>query len=296
MASSRDYLELHFIVLLWGFTAILGVLITIPPVELVFYRTVLAAVLLAALVLIRGINFRLGGRSILYILLAGVLIGAHWVTFFWSARVANVSVCLAGFATIALWTSILEPLILRKQFHWYEVVLGLIIITGLYVVFRFEFDHAWGLTLGVISAFLGSLFTVLNGKWTHDYHHFSITFYEMIGAAVSIALFFPWYSKLQSGGLQLVPTALDWLFLLILASVCTVYAYSMAVELMRRVSAFAINLTVNLEPVYGILLAVIIFEESERMTGGFYWGTGIILLAVLAYPVLGRLLRSSYKL
>lgn len=296
MASTRDYLELHFIVLLWGFTAILGVLISIPPVELVFYRTLFSAVLLGLLLWFRGISFNLGKHPTLYILLTGTLIGVHWITFFLAARISNISVCLAGFATIALWTSILEPLILSKRFQWYELLLGLIMILGLYVIFRFEFEHAWGLTLGVISAFLGSLFTVLNGRFTHRFDHYAITFYEMIGATLSIALIFPWYHDWQAEGLQLIPTSLDWIYLLILAAVCTVYAYSIAIELMKRISAFAINLTVNLEPVYGIVLAVIIFGEKEKMTPGFYWGTGIILLAVLSYPLFNKLLRSSDKL
>ncbi|GJM27571.1 MAG: permease [Cyclobacteriaceae bacterium] len=291
MASTRDYLELHFIVLLWGFTAILGALITIPPVELVFYRTVLSAALLGIVLIARGTSFRLGLQTIIAIVLTGILIGAHWITFFLSARVSNVSVSLVGFATIALWTSLLEPIILRKKFRWYQVMLGFLTLFGLYVIFQFEFQFAWGLTLGIISAFLGSLFTVLNGKWTHDYDHYAITFYEMIGALASIALFFPWYSyKVQ--GLQLVPTSIDWIYLLILALVCTVYAYSVSVELMKRISAFAINLTVNLEPVYGIIMAVIIFGDKERMTSGFYLGTGIILLAVLAHPLLNKMIPS----
>lgn len=288
MASTRDYLELHFIVLLWGFTAILGVLISIPVVELVFYRTLFATALLGLLLWFRGTSFKLGRYPTAHILLVGILIGAHWITFFLAARISNVSVCLAGFSTIALWTSILEPMILSKRFQWYEVLLGLITILGLYVIFRFEFEYAWGLILGVISAFLGALFTVLNGRFTQRFDHFVITFYEMIGATVSIVLIFPWYSSWQTAGLQLVPNAMDWVYLLILASVCTVYAYSISVELMKRISAFAINLTVNLEPVYGIILALIIFGEKEKMTPGFYWGTGIILLAVLSYPVINR--------
>ena len=288
MASTRDYLELHFIVLLWGFTAILGVLISIPAVELVFYRTLISAVLLGFLLWFRGIGFKLGRLPTVHILLVGILIGAHWITFFLAARISNISVCLAGFATIALWTSILEPLILSKRFQRYELLLGLIMILGLYVIFRFEFEYAWGLTLGVISAFLGSLFTVLNARFTHKFDHYAITFYEMIGATASIALIFPWYSNWQTEGLRLELAGLDWIYLLILSAVCTVYAYSISVELMKRISAFAINLTVNLEPVYGIILAVIIFGEKEKMTTGFYWGTGIILLAVLSYPLINK--------
>ncbi len=288
MAHTKDYLELHFIVLLWGFSAILGMLISIPPVELVFYRTLLSALFLAILLWFRGTSFKLGAKPMGFILLTGALIGAHWITFFLSARVSNVSVSLAGFATIALWTSILEPLILKKKFQWYEIFLGLVIIFGLYLIFRFEVNMAWGLILGVISAFLGALFTVMNGKWTHDYDHFAITFYEMIGACISIVVIFPWYGHTMEEGLQLWPQAMDWVYLLILALVCTVYAYSISVELMKRISAFAINLTVNLEPVYGIILAIIIFGESEKMTAGFYWGTGVILLAVLAYPFIDK--------
>jgi len=166
-------------------------------------------------------------------------------------------------------------------------------ILGLYVIFRFEFEHAWGLTLSVISAFLGALFTVLNGHFANRFDHYAITFYEMIGATVGIALIFPWYSTWQNEGLQLIPMGFDWIYLLILAVVCTVYAYSISVELMKRISAFAINLTVNLEPVYGIILALIIFGEKEKMTSGFYWGTGIILLAVLSYPLINRVARKE---
>ena len=289
MSSTRDYLELHFLVLLWGFTAILGVLISIPPVELVFYRTFLSALFLVVIIKVRGTGFNVGYQAMGYLLMAGVLVAAHWITFFWSARVANVSVSLAGFATVALWTSILEPILLKEKFYWYELVLGLLVILGLYIIFRFEFAYAWGLTLAVISAFLVAVFTVLNRKWTFRYDHYVITFYEMIGAAFSIVLFFPWYAQWQPHGIQLLPASLDWVYLVILSLVCTVYAYSVSVELMKRISAFAINLTVNLEPVYGIILAVIIFGEKERMTAGFYWGTGVILLAVLLHPVISRL-------
>jgi len=262
-------------------------LISIPPVELVFYRTLLAAMLLAILLRFRGARFQLPGKITISLLLTGVLIGAHWITFFLSARVSNVSVSLVGFATIALWTSLLEPLLLNKQFQWHQVVLGLLTVLGLYVIFTFEFTYTWGLILGIVSAFLGALFTVLNARWTHHYDHYTITFYEMIGAFVSICLFLPLYNQ-KAGGLNMIPTTMDWVYLLILSLVCTVYAYSISVELMKRISAFAINLTVNLEPIYGIILAVIIFGDREYMTGSFYLGAAIIILAVLVYPVIGR--------
>ena len=289
--TTKDYLQLHFIVLLWGFTAILGVLISIPAVEIVFFRTLLATLGLGVLLYLRKRNFRLGIHSSGKMLLTGTLIAGHWILFFAAARVATVSVCLAGLATATLWTSLLEPLVVKRGIKMYEVVLGLVIMAGLYVIFRFEFNHALGLSMAIASAFLSSCFTVINGEFTKKHNGYMVTFYEMAGACLSIVLFFPLYARYFSpdGSLSLSPSLLDWLWLGILALVCTVYAYSAAVELQKRLSAFTINLSVNLEPVYGILLAILIFKEEEKMTTGFYWGTAIILSAVLVYPVLVRM-------
>lgn len=289
MSERRDYLHLHFIVFLWGFTAILGLLITIPSVEIVFYRTGIAAVALAIIMSIKGLSFKVPPRSLALMIFNGMLIGAHWILFFGAARVSTASVCLAGMATTSFWTSLLEPMVVRKKVKIYELLLGVVVIIGLYVIFRFEFNHALGLALALASAFLSALFTVINLKFTHRFHHQSITFYEMAGANASILLFFPLYVRyFSTSGLQLIPTFTDWLYLGILAIVCTVYAYSQAVSLMKRITAFGINLTVNLEPVYGIILAIIIFPESEKMNAGFYMGTAIILSAVLSYPLINR--------
>ena len=289
IATTTDYLKLHFIVLIWGFTAILGLLISIPAVEIVFYRTLIASSTLALILYFRKFNFRIGGKQVLKILGTGVLIAAHWILFFAAARVSTASVCLAGMATCSLWTSFLEPLLNRKKVKAFEVVLGLIVISGLYVIFRFEFNHALGLFMALVSAALAALFSVINGKLTQRHNPYMITFYEMLGACIGTVAFFPIYKTYYSPeGLNLIPTSMDWLWLAILAIICTVYAFSVSVELMKRVTAFVVNLTVNLEPVYGIILAVIIFGEKEEMKPGFYLGTFIILLSVLAYPVINR--------
>lgn len=289
MSQTKDYIKLHFIVLIWGFTAILGLLISIPSVEIVFYRTLLSFIALGILLHFRKRNFSLGHHEILKILSTGVLIAAHWILFFAAARVSTASVCLAGMATCSLWTSFIEPAFNKRRINMVEVLLGLVVIVGLYVIFRFEFDHALGLTMAIISAFLSAMFTVINGQFIKKHNPFMITFYEMIGACLGTALFFPIYmTYFSDGALNLSPTLLDWFYLAILAGVCTVYAYSISVELMKRISAFVINLTVNLEPVYGIILAVLIFGEKEQMAGGFYVGTLIILSAVLSYPLINR--------
>lgn len=295
MAHTKHYLLLHFIVLVWSFTAVIGLLISIPSVEVVFYRTFLAALALWIMLLIRRQPMMLGRQAVVKIMGTGGLIAAHWILFFAAARVANASVCLAGMATCSLWTSLLEPLMTGRKIRVYEVGLGLLAIVGLYVIFRFEFDHALGLTMAIVSALLGAIFTVLNAKFARHHHAYVITFYEMAGACIATALFFPVYATYlsETGTLLLIPSATDWVYLLILSLVCTLYAFSVSVSLMKHVTAFAMNLTNNLEPVYGILLAVLIFGESETMSLPFYLGTAIILLSVLAYPVIRRISRQQ---
>ncbi len=287
--SLRSYLQLHFLVVIWGFTAILGLLVSIAPTALVLYRTSLAALGLALVIFVRKKNFRVGYHQAFLLMLVGFLLSTHWILFFLSARVSTASVCLAGMSTSSLWTSLVEPLINRQRIKFLEVILGLVAVIGLYIVFRFEFDHALGLGLAVGSAFLAALFMVANSHFVKRHDAFVITFYEMIGASVCSLLFVLFFQmKGLNNQLPLWPQASDWLWILILAWVCTVYAYSMGTHLMKQFSAYMVNLTVNLEPVYGIGLAFLIFGEKERMTPGFYLGTLVILLAVLAYPVLSR--------
>ncbi|RPA70040.1 EamA family transporter [Cyclobacteriaceae bacterium YHN15] len=295
-ASVKDYLVLHFIVLIWGFTAILGLLISIPSLEIVFYRTMIATLILAIIFIYHRTSIRVTQSDLIKIMGTGFIISLHWILFFWAARVSTASVCLAGMATTSLWTAFLEPLINRKKVKPFEIFLGLMVIVGLYVIFRFELDYWIGLIMAIVSAFLSALFTVINGRLTKRHGPYILTFYEMFGAFAFSALLLPIYGYFFAvHGLQLIPTAMDWLWLFLLGGICTVYAFSVSVELMRRVTAFAVNLTINLEPVYGIILAVLIFGEKEQMSGGFYLGTLIILISVLIYPVYNFYLRRKAK-
>lgn len=291
-ATYRDYLLLHFIIILWGFTAILGLLIKIPPVELVFFRTLLAMSGLGVIIWLYRIRFLIGRRNIMKLLGTGILISGHWILFFGSARISTASVCLAGIATTSFWTSILEPLSKGQRIQLLEVFFGSLVILGLYLIFHFEIDHTAGLLLALGSALLASAFTVINSHLTHSQNQYVISFYEMMGAFIATALFLPFYAIALAGdgGLQLSPSGMDWLYLSILAFVCTVYPFSVSIELMKRISAFLVNLSVNMEPVYGIILAVLIFGEKEKMNTGFYMGTIVILLSVILYPVFRRIL------
>ncbi len=290
-ATVKDYLMLHFIVLIWGFTAILGLLISLPSIELVFYRTLIASVGVAFLFLIKKKNILLPTKDLLKVTSTGIIIALHWILFFWSARVSTASVCLAGMATTSLWTAFVEPIFNRTKIKWYEVALGLVVISGLLVIFSFESGYWLGLIMALGSALLAAVFSVINGNLTQKHSPYQITFYEMAGACLFTLLFMPVYSEFLSDGvgIQWAWEGMDWFWLLILGGICTVYAFSVSVDLMKRLSVFSINLTVNLEPVYGIVLAVLIFGESEKMTPQFYLGTSIILVSVLSYPVLNYL-------
>lgn len=286
-ATVRDYAMLHFIVLIWGFTAILGLLISLPSLELVFYRTLIAAVGMGAVCFFRKKPLAVTLPELLKIAGVGVLISLHWIFFFWAAKVSTASVCLAGMATTSLWTAFVDPIVNRTKIKWYEVALGLLVISGLLVIFQFETGYWLGLAMALFAAFLGALFSVLNGRLTKRHTPFQITFYEMAAACLFALAFMPIYSIFLTDGqpLQLAWEGLDWLWLLILGGVCTVYAFSVSVELMKRLTVFTINLTINLEPVYGIVLAVLVFGESEKMTPQFYLGTLVILVSVLLYPL-----------
>jgi drug/metabolite transporter (DMT)-like permease len=290
MSSTKDYLTLHFLVLLWGFTAILGALVTIPSVEMVFYRTSLAAFGMGVVILYRKESFAVSMTDIIKLMLTGGIVAFHWITFFYSARISNPSTSLVGFATCSLWAAFLEPIVKGKRIQFIEVLLGVVVVGGLYVIFAFDFQYPLGLFFGILSGLTCAIFGVINSLLVKRINSTTITFYEMIGGATFVAMFFPYYAAniAPDGQLHLNPPALDWLWIAILAFVCSVYGYAVGIELMKRLSVFVIQLTLNLEPVYGIILALVIFGDSEVMGPSFYAGTAIILGAVASYPVLKK--------
>ncbi len=290
MASSSDYLKLHFIVFLWGFSAILGKLVTIPAVEMIFYRALLAALGMGAVIYFTKGTFKVSGKDLIKLIAIGFIVSLHWLAFFGSARVSNVSVSLVGFATNSLWAALLEPWFNKSQIKKYEVFLGLMVLSGLYIIFSFDFEYKMGLLLGILAGFTSALFSVFNSKMVKRISARSITFYEMIGVFFGTGVFLLLYHYLlvTDHQWQGIPTGMDFVYIAILAGVCSVYAYTVAVELMKRISVFMIQLTLNLEPVYGIIMAVIIFGQQEKMNLNFYIGTLVILSAVITYPFLKK--------
>ena len=292
----KDFFTLHFVVLIFGFTAILGQLISIHTLGLVFFRTFFASFGFYIYFKIRGLSINIDKKGKWQLLATGgIIVALHWFTFFYSAKVSTIAISLVGLSTTSLWTSFIEPLWNKKRIKPLQVIFVSVVIFGLYLIFLYEFQHIWGLVLSIICAILGAVFSVLNGAFSKKYSSQIITFYEMLGVAISTCI--PILYVLIAGNttISVIPQGLDWLWILILAFVCTNYAYTESVNLVRIFSAFTFNLTLNLEPVYGIMLAYSFFGEKERMTAGFYAGTLVILLSVLVYPLSEKLIHENFK-
>lgn len=290
MAFGKDYLKLHFIVFLWGFSAILGKLISIPAVEIVVFRSMLALLGMGVVIFFTKESWRVRSIDLAKLISIGLIVAIHWISFFGSARVSNVSVSLIGFATNSLWAALLEPWFNKTRIKKTELFFGLVVVSGLYIIFSFDFHYKLGLAVGILAGFTSALFSVFNSRMVKRIEPRIITFYEMFGVFIGTLLFLPIYKLLwaQDGLLHLDPLPLDWLYLALLAGVCSVYAYTVSVELMKRISVFLMQLTLNLEPLYGIIMAIIIFGEKEKMPANFYLGTFVILCSVLTYPFLKK--------
>jgi len=288
IATTKDYFKLHFIVLLFGFTAILGKLVSIPAVEMVFYRTLMAAVGMTVLLLLVKGSFTVSKSDFIKIFLTGSIVAIHWITFFVSGRISNPSTSLVGFATCSFWAALIEPIAKRKKIQVLEVGLGIVVLVGLILIFSFNFDYAFGLFLGIISGLTAAIFSVINSKIAARVSAYTITLYEMLGACATVILFFPIYQTYvaEDHQLHLVPAPMDWVYIGTMAIACSVYAYSVMINLSKKLSVFFIQLALNLEPVYGIVIALFVFGQQEVMGWNFYVGTLIILSAVAIFPII----------
>ncbi len=278
-----SHLKLHLVVLIYGFTAILGKLISLPAPQLVWYRMFIAAIAFYIFLRWKKTDLSISRKQFFRLFGIGIIVALHWIAFFGAIKIANVSVALGCLATSTLFTSLLEPFFFRKRINAVEVIIGLLIILGIYLIFRFETRYSFGVIVALIAAFLAGLFSVINKKMVMHHKASVISFYEMIGGLTCITV----YLLFAGGGSSplTLPSPVDLIYLLALGIVCTAYAFAIQVEVMKHLSAYIVALTINLEPVYGIIMAYFLFGETERMTGGFYFGTAIILLSVLGFPI-----------
>lgn len=290
-AKLKNYLHLHLLVFIAGFTAILGQLISIDAIPLVWYRMLFALVFIGVYVVISRAKVKISFKSILKLSFAGIIIALHWITFFGSIKESNVSIALAMFSTGAFFASLIEPLIYKRKIIGYEIIFGLIVIIGVYIITQSELQYLLGIILGIVSAFLSSFFAVLNGKFLEQHTATVISFYEFISGVTFISIYLLFSSSGFNSEFFMLHIS-DIIYLLILASVCTAYAFIASVYVMRYISPFTVVLTYNLEPVYGIILAIIIFPEKENMSSNFYIGAIIIISVVM----LNGILKNSKKL
>lgn len=284
-AKLKNYLHLHFLVFIAGFTAILGKLISISSVPLVWFRMLIAGVLMLIYIRFRKLDIKIPLKTMLRFFLAGIFIALHWITFFESIKQANVSITLAMLSTSAFFASFLEPLFYKRRIIWYEVLFGTIVIIGVFLITKSEIIYINGIVLGAISALFSTLFSILNGQFIKIHRASVISIYEFMAGFV----FITFYIVLFRGGfdilfIEFLP--LDWLWILILASVCTAYAFIGVVQIMKYLSPYTVILTYNLEPVYGIIMAVLLFTDSEVMSTQFYWGASLMLATILLNGIL----------
>lgn len=281
-----QYAHLHFIVVLLGFTAILGSMISIDAISLVWYRMLIATAGLWVYLRIKGISMKATPGQLLHLFGIGVVVALHWITFFHAIKVSNVSVTLGVFASTTLFTSFLEPFLQKRKVLWLEVIIGLIILAGIYLIFQYEMQYVEGILFSLLSAFLNGLFVVLNRNISRRWHPTVISFYEMTGGVIAISIYFLFTAQFHMQMFSL--SFADWGWILVLSLLCTSYAFTAIVLIMKELTAYSVVLAINLEPVYGIFLAFLIFGDSETMSAGFYAGTLIILLSVFSYPYLKR--------
>lgn len=275
----KSYLNLHLIVFIWGFTAILGALITITADAIVWYRMFFAAVFLALFLVFKKKSFRIPIRSFLKLIFVGLLIALHWIFFFHAIHVSNVSITLSVFSLGAFFASILEPLFYGRKVLWYEVFFGLIIIAGLAMIMNVEVSYFSGMMYALVSIILGVLFTLMNGKLIEKHNSAIIAFYEFLAGVLFISIYYLFQGKFSADFFKL--SSNNWVLILILASVCTAYAFTASLKVMEKLSPYTVMLTTNLEPVYGIVLAYFIIGGKEKMSTSFYIGAVIIIITVI---------------
>lgn len=281
--KNKNILLLHFTVLIWGFTGVLGSLLSISAIHLVWYRVMIAALSLFIYFILAGKSIQVSRQRLIQLFVVGGVVGLHWVLFFHAIKISTVSVTLVTMSSVTLFTSILEPIINKTKVSKADVGIGLLIIFGIYLIFRFEFQYLWGIILGLSGALAASIFAIFNARMVKDTSPSVITFYEMLSAWLWIS-----FAMLFTGDFNesIWLAGNDWAYILLLGVVCTAVAYVMGVAVMKELSAFSVALATNMEPIYGMILALLIFGQREAMSVGFYGGAVIILGAVFLYPYL----------
>ncbi|MBT7528749.1 MAG: EamA family transporter [Flavobacteriaceae bacterium] len=281
----KHYLHLHFLVFIAGFTAILGEAISLGSIALVWHRMLIAFVLTFLFLIFRKYDFKINIRDFFNFSLAGIIIALHWITFFEAIEQSNISITLAMFSTGAFFASLLEPIFFKRKIKPVEIILGCVVVCGVFIILKANINSFVGVLLGIVSALLASLFSVFNGKLVQNNNPFLISFYEFLSGVVFILLYLIFSDNLSDLAISSF-FSYDYLYVFILGSICTAYAFIASIYILKFLSPYTLVLTYNLEPVYGILLAIFIFPDTEKMEFSFYIGTLIIISTIIINSIL----------
>ncbi|WP_179006604.1 DMT family transporter [Winogradskyella forsetii] len=293
-AKLKHYIHLHFLVVIAGFTAILGELITIGALELVWYRMAMAGILMFIYIKIIRLNIKISRRTFWQFSAAGVIIALHWITFFEAINQANVSIALAMFSSGAFFASFIEPFIFKRRILGYEIIFGIIVVLGVVLITSSEISYINGIVLGLLSALFSTLFAVINGRFIEKHNATVISFYEFVSGVLFLTVFILASGKTFNAEFFALSNS-DWMYLFILASICTAYAFIGSVDVMRYISPFTVILSYNLEPLYGIAIALMLFPETEKMSPQFYLGAILVLVTVLMDAIFKNYKRRKSK-
>ncbi len=278
------YLKMHTAIFLWGFTGLLGKLIDLNEGMLVWYRLMISSVAIGIILFWTKKIPKLKGKELAKISGIGIIVMLHWVAFYGSIKLASISIAMICLSSIALFASIIEPIVNKRKFDYTEIIFSLFALAGIATIYHSDTSASLGIIVGVISALLSAIFSVLNRRIAAKYESLTISFIELGSGFVFLTLLLPLYFIIQPTT-AFIPTAMDFFYLLILSLVCTVLTWILSLQALRHVSAFTMGLALNLEPVYGIILAVLFAGEGEILNSGFYLGAAIILVTVLLHSI-----------
>ncbi|MDP4128613.1 MAG: DMT family transporter [Bacteroidota bacterium] len=287
----KAFIQLHIAVFLAGFTGIMGRLITLNESLLVWYRLLITCTVLWILSGFRKKTASPERSQMIKAAGIGIILIIHWVSFYAGIKYSTVSTALVCFSAIGFFTAILEPILLRKRMDKIELLLGLLVILGIGIIFHFDPRYKTGIIISLCSAFFASIFPVLNWKLLQTMNVESATRYQLSGGFLFLTLLIPFYLHFFPS--RIYPSVNDWFWLLVLALICTVLAYSLMMTAQQKIPAFTLNLTYNLEPIYGIALAFLIYREDKSVSRGFYYGLALIVAAIALQMV--RLWKISGK-
>lgn len=276
----KAFFQLHAAVFLAGFTGILGRLIELNEALLVWYRLIITVITLWIIHYLSKDRDKLPLNERWSIYGVGMIAALHWISFYGSIKYSNVAVALVCFSAIGFFTAIMEPVLLRKRFHAVEILLGLLTIAGISIIFHFDPQYKTGIIVGIISSFLGCLFPIFNRRFLEKHGAETVTRHELTGGLISVTMILPLYLFLFPTD-KLLPDLSDFGWLMVLALACTVLAFNLSMNALKKISAFTVNLSFNLEPLYGIILAFIIYKENKYLSANFYWGLALIMLSVI---------------